>query len=348
MSKLHLPAGTATGGDDPLLITPELAGWRYTGLRVNALEPGATRPLSTGDCEMIVLPLSGACTVEVEGERFELRGRSDVFSAVSDFAYLPIGCQALITASAGGASASARAARETALSSSDEPTWPRVRHAAGLPRTRQPIEPPQAREAAPSPRARDATALPRAHCEFALASARAERRLPPAYGAAADVAVEVRGAGRATRQINNLFIEGTLPAHRLAVVEVLTPAGNWSSYPPHKHDDARVQRESELEEIYYFRIDGEHGFGLHYTYTSDGQLNETAAVRDGDVFLVPRGYHGPCAAAPDYAMYYLNVLAGPDADRSLACTDDPAYAWIRGAWADVPPDPRVPMTSATQ
>ena len=181
--------------------------------------------------------------------------------------------------------------------------------------------------------------------QFALPSAEATRRLPPAYGAAADVPVEVRGAGPSTRQLNNFLAPQTFPSDRLTVVEVLTPAGNWSSYPPHKHDEAS-EHEAILEEIYYYRIAGEDGFGLHRTYTLDGAIDETVAVRDGDVFLVPRGYHGPCIAAPGYDMYYLNVLAGPGAERSMAFCDDPAHHWVRETWADQPADPRVPMTDS--
>jgi 5-deoxy-glucuronate isomerase len=157
------------------------------------------------------------------------------------------------------------------------------------------------------------------------------------------VPVETRGAGSATRQINNLFVAGGAPAHRLIVVEVLTPGGNWSSYPPHKHDDGSTAGEAELEEIYYFRIQGPNGFGIHRTYTADRSIDETVAVRDGDVFLVPRGYHGPCIAPPEYPMYYLNVLAGPGESRSLGFSDDPAYAWIRQSWRGLAGDPRVPL-----
>jgi 5-deoxy-glucuronate isomerase len=180
----------------------------------------------------------------------------------------------------------------------------------------------------------------------AVPAAEATRRLPPAYVPAKDIAIETRGAGSATRQINNLFVAGGAPAHRLIVVEVLTPGGNWSSYPPHKHDDATTVGEAELEEIYYFRIRGEEGFGVHRTYTADRSIDETVAVRDGDVFLVPRGYHGPCVAPPEFPMYYLNVLAGASDSRSLGFSDDPAYAWIRETWAALPRDPRVPLVSA--
>lgn len=177
-------------------------------------------------------------------------------------------------------------------------------------------------------------------------AAEAEPRHPASYLPADRVSVEVRGAGRATRQINDVFTARGTSGHRLAVVEVLTPGGNWSSYPPHKHDAPSAAGEQVLEEIYYFRIAGEHGYGIHRTYTADGELDETVTVRDGDVFLVPRGYHGPCAAPPEFPMYYLNVLAGPGDERTLGFSDDPAYAWIRSSWSGMEQDPRVPLVRA--
>jgi 5-deoxy-glucuronate isomerase len=181
--------------------------------------------------------------------------------------------------------------------------------------------------------------------EFALPSARARRRLAPAYGPAEAVPIEVRGAGHATRQVTNFCAPGTFEADRLMAVELLTPAGNWSSYPPHKHDQER-EGEAMLEEIYYFRVRGPHGYGMHRTYTDDGAIDATVTVRDGDVFLVPRGYHGPCVAAPDHDLYYLNVLAGPGATRTMAFCDDPLHHWVRETWAGRDTDPRVPMTGA--
>lgn len=189
--------------------------------------------------------------------------------------------------------------------------------------------------------------------ELALATARAERRFDPAHVPAAAVPVEIRGAGQATRQVTNfLSPEGWADADRLICVEVLTPEGNWSSYPPHKHDDTPGSLANN-EEIYYFRLgrsgsvapSGE-GFALHRTYTADGSIDETVVVRDGDVFLVPRGYHGPCVSAPGYPLYYLNVMAGPNPERTMAIVDDPAYGWIRGTWDAMDVDPRCPMTTA--
>ncbi|MFC9995138.1 5-deoxy-glucuronate isomerase [Nocardia sp. NPDC127526] len=188
--------------------------------------------------------------------------------------------------------------------------------------------------------------------EVALPMARCTRRLTPKYGPAEQVPVEVRGAGRATRQVTNFGVPGVWDhADKLNACELITPDGNWSSYPPHKHDEAS-DCEVVNEEIYYFRIAGQDGitpsptgFGMHRTYTADGTLDENVAVRDGDVFLIPHGYHGPCIAAPGYPMYYLNVLAGPAPERSMAFCDDPAHGWVRSRWADEPLDPRCPVTS---
>jgi 5-deoxy-glucuronate isomerase len=189
-----------------------------------------------------------------------------------------------------------------------------------------------------------------AGAELALASARAERPFEPRYVPAASVPIEVRGAGQATRQIVNFLAPGAFDeVDRLIAVEVLTPDGNWSSYPPHKHDDTPGSLANN-EEIYYFRVGrngsvetSEEGFALHRTYTADGAIDETVVVRDGDVFLVPRGYHGPSVAAPGYPLYYLNVMAGPNPERTMAIVDDPAYAWVRDSWNGMPTDPRVPM-----
>jgi 5-deoxy-glucuronate isomerase len=181
--------------------------------------------------------------------------------------------------------------------------------------------------------------------EFALATALARERTGAFYRAASDVEVQVRGAGPATRQINQLLGADTAGPDNLIVVEVLTPEANWSSYPPHKHDESSAE-EVPLEEIYYFKIRGEGGFGLHRTYTADCEIDATVTVGDGDVFLVPRGFHGPCVAAPGYDMYYLNVMAGPGDERAWRICTDPTHAWLWDAWEGVSPDPRVPMTRA--
>jgi 5-deoxy-glucuronate isomerase len=193
------------------------------------------------------------------------------------------------------------------------------------------------------------TLLSEEGAELALPSARCTTALPPAYLPASDAVVEVRGAGPATRQVTSFGVPGAFDgAERLMVCELITPPGNWSSYPPHKHD---VTSDCVNEEIYWYRIDGADGFGVHRTYTGPEhrtaglpEYDQTLVVRDGDVVLVPHGYHGPCIAAPGYPMYYLNVLAGPG-PRSMGFCDDPAHAWVRESWASEQQDPRVPVTS---
>ena len=182
-------------------------------------------------------------------------------------------------------------------------------------------------------------------CEVALCAAEAGRRIDPYRVAAQDVRVEVRGGGAGTRQINNFLSADVADADKLIAVEVLTPEGGWSSYPPHKHDQTS-ETEVELEEIYYFRIDGEDGFGFFSCFTDDGEIDDTLTVRHGDVYLVPRGFHGPAAAAPQHHMYYLNVMAGPAEERAWRFCDDPRHAWVRDALEQSPPDPRLPMTGA--
>jgi 5-deoxy-glucuronate isomerase len=279
---LFRPAGSLSDGADPVVVTPHVAGWTFSSLKVMSLSPGDRRVLSLDGFEAAVLPLTGSCTVEAGSRSFGLEGRDDVFSRVSDFAYLPVGGEAVVSTETGG--------------------------------------------------------------EFAFPAARAERRLEPAYVPARAVRVEVRGGGAATRQINNFLAADAFEADRLIAVEVLTPDGNWSSFPPHKHDE-HSEWEVPLEEIYYFRIRGEGGFGLHRTYTLDGEIDATVTVRDGDVFLIPRGYHGPCVAPPGYPMYYLNVMAGP-AERAWSVCTDPTHEWLWELFDELGPDPRCPLTTA--
>ncbi|MET9437348.1 5-deoxy-glucuronate isomerase [Streptomyces sp. NPDC006551] len=253
MNSLHLPAGTASRGSYALHVDPERAGWDHCSLRVLELGPGESHLLDTGDSEWIVLPLTGGCTVHVDGETLQLQGRESVFGGVSDFAYVPRDARAQIASGAGG--------------------------------------------------------------RFALAGAKCERRLPARYGPAPEVPVEARGSGAQARHVRNFAAAGVFPCDRLIAVEVITPGGNWSSYPPHKHDEHRPGFESELEEIYYYEIDGA---GLGYQRISPsrpGGADLLAEVGSGDVVLVPNGWHGPSIAQPGHDMYYLNVMAGPGAER---------------------------------
>ncbi|MCA1629078.1 MAG: 5-deoxy-glucuronate isomerase [Acidobacteria bacterium] len=176
-------------------------------------------------------------------------------------------------------------------------------------------------------------------CELALCFSRAEERHPARLITPDEIEVEVRGGANATRQINHV-LKPEFAAQRLMLVEVYTPGGNWSSYPPHKHDVHEPPGEVDLEEIYYYKIDRPEGYAIQRVYTSDGRLDETLTVRDGELVLVPEGYH-PVVAAHGYNVYYLNALAG--SARSMAASDDPAYAWVRAEWAET--DPRVPLVT---
>jgi 5-deoxy-glucuronate isomerase len=139
-----------------------------------------------------------------------------------------------------------------------------------------------------------------------------------------EIRVEARGFGAHERTVTPILM-GDREADSLLVCEVLTPPGHWSSYPPHKHDRDALPEESLLEETYYHRIDPPSGFALQRVYSGDGNLDETLAVRDRDVVLVPRGYH-TVSAPPGYAVYYLNVMAGPQ--REWAIANDPDHEWM--------------------
>jgi 5-deoxy-glucuronate isomerase len=283
--RFHYRAGELAGGPWALELDPKAAGWGYSGLRVLELAPGAGHRFETGEDELVVLPLAGSAAVTCDDERFELAGRENVFSTVSDFVYAP---------------------RESVVELSS-------RHGG----------------------------------RFALPSARARRRLTARHVPAGEVPVELRGAGRCSRQVVNFCTPDAFEADRLIACEVFTPDGNWSSYPPHKHDEDRGPDEAELEEIYYFEItEGPHGPGIGYQRvygTPERPIEVLAEVRSGDVVLIPHGWHGPSMAVPGYGMYYLNVMAGPGAERAWRICDDPAHAWVRETWKDMPVDPRLPV-----
>ncbi|KPI27194.1 KduI/IolB isomerase [Actinobacteria bacterium OK074] len=254
---LYVPKGAAANAQYAVDIDPKRAGWTHSSLRVLELAPGGTHTFTTGDSEWIVIPLGGACTVEIDdndGQKFQLSGRESVFAGVSDFAYVPRDARVLIASGAGG--------------------------------------------------------------RFALAGAKCERLLPARYGPAPEVPVEDRGSGNCARQVRNFASADAFECDQLIAVEVVTPGGNWSSYPPHKHDENRPGKETALEEIYYFEIDGPGGLGYQRVFPSrEGGSDVLAEVRSGDAVLVPDGWHGPSIAEPGHAMYYLNVMAGPGPER---------------------------------
>ena len=191
--------------------------------------------------------------------------------------------------------------------------------------------------------------------KVAVCAARATTRHTPSFRhlPAAQVPVELRGAGTTSREVRNFGIPGVLDAESIIACEVVTPAGNWSSYPPHKHDEARDGIETELEEIYYFEVqveagapasDGADPVGYQRVYGTEARpIDVLAEVRSGDVVLVPHGWHGPAMAAPGYDLYYLNVMAGPGPERAWLICDDPAHTWIRSTWDEQDVDPRLPF-----
>jgi 5-deoxy-glucuronate isomerase len=192
-------------------------------------------------------------------------------------------------------------------------------------------------------------------CEFALAKAPAEMDFPAKLITPKEVKMEIRGGDHATRQINDIIPPG-FKCQRLVVVEVYTPGGNWSSYPPHKHDNRRVDQngnllEADLDEIYYYKIDRPEGYAIQRVYTGKDSPLQLAGlgfdvgliVRNDDVVLVPEGYH-PVSSPPGYTAYYLNILAG--SDQVLNSADDPDFSWVKNTYSTI--DPRLPIYPVDQ
>jgi len=182
------------------------------------------------------------------------------------------------------------------------------------------------------------------HLDIAYGWCAAKETHPARLVKPSEVEVEIRGGGNVTRQINKMIPPG-FPSSRLVVVEVYTPSGNWSSYPPHKHDEHIVDNagnllEADLEEVYFYKLDRPEGFAYQRIYTPNRKIDELLMARDSHLVLSPQGYH-PVVAAPGYNCYYLNMLAG--SAQSLAATDDPDYAWVKETWTEK--DPRVPLVS---
>ncbi len=282
-SSLYRPAGSLADGDWSVVLSPESAGWRFSGLRAGTLAPGGALAFETAGDEVVVLPFAGAFEVTADGRTYRLAGRDSVWAGPSDFLYVPPASSVEVASAGGG--------------------------------------------------------------RFAVAAARAEARYPVRYVGADAVAIELRGAGACSREVRNFASALRFEAVRLIAVEVLTPGGNWGSYPPHKHDQER-DIETELEEIYHYIVaDGPAGPGLAYQHiygTADRPIELLTTVATGDTVLVPHGWHGPAMAAPGYDLYYLNVMAGPG-ERAWRAPDDPSHTWVRETWGDQGIDPRLPF-----
>ena len=266
------------------------AGWDWSSIRVLNLPAGGVETIDTGEEEILVLPLSGGCTVEVDGKSITLDGRPEVWTAITDYLYVPRRTTITVRSEDGG--------------------------------------------------------------RFALPGSKATTDKPLRHCPVTEVGTGLRGTGNCSRQVNNYALGNPVETSHLLVCEVLTPAGHWSSYPPHKHDE-HTDVERVLEEIYYYEVrpgrGDTTGMALQRIYPSPaGDIDVCAEVHSGDVVIMPHGYHGPSVAAPGYDLYYLNVMAGPAEDSTWLMTDDPHYTWIRDTWDDSPVDPRLPMTPLNQ
>lgn len=177
-------------------------------------------------------------------------------------------------------------------------------------------------------------------CEIAVCRVPADSGHEPKIITPEDVVVSLRGGGNASRQIVDI-IPPSFPAEKLIVVEVYTPSGNWSSFPPHKHDVHDLPAEADLDEIYYYRMESPAGYAHQRLYTPDGKRDLTLTIHDGDTVLIRDGYH-PVVAGHGYNVYYLNFIAG--SAHTLACSDDPQHAWVRSTWEDM--DPRLPLVGS--
>ena len=279
-------AGSTAHGRFETDVSAERAGWEFSSIKVLALPAAGSQEVSTGDSELLVLPLAGGCVVEVDGETHRISGRPEVWTAITDYLYVPRDTTFTIASDDGG--------------------------------------------------------------RFALPAAKATTDLPVRYCPASEVVTTLRGAGNCSRQVNNYALGNALNTSHLLACEVLTPGGNWSSYPPHKHDEHN-DVERVLEEIYYYEVrpaaNGTTGMAIQRIYPSPvGPIDVCAEVHSGDVVIMPYGYHGPSIAAPGYDLYYLNVMAGPAEDATWLMTDDPHYTWLRETWDAQEVDPRLPMT----
>ena len=265
-------------------ITPETAGWNFLNFAARKLRQGDAWQHDTGENELALVVLGGACAVHSNRGMWQRIGRRpDVFSGMPYCLYLP------------------RLTEFKVEALTEE-------------------------------------------LDFAYGWCQTDEDHPPRLVTPRDVGIEIRGGGNATRQINSMIPPG-FDCQRLIVVEVYTPPGNWSSYPPHKHDVHRVDehgsiQEADLEEVYFYKINPPEGYAFQRVYSGDGRMDELVMAGNNDLVKIPEGYH-PVVSAHGYTTYYLNMLAG--SAQSLANIDDPQYAWIKSTWTEK--DPRVPIVT---
>ena len=344
-NRWFLPAGSATGGTSggvsggasvDLVVDDTVEGWEHTGLVVVTLEGDGGLAYPLDGYEAMIVPLNGGCSVVVDDEDFDLTGRSSVFAGPTDVLYVPPRANLEITAAEGRARIAICLAKVAGDTESPSQTASPATATSATSTSATPT----------SGNSNSVTSTPVTHLPATY--------LPATYLPASDVPVELRGGGIASRQVRNFGVPDVLDAHRMIACEIITPAGNWSSWPPHKHDEERPGVESELEEIYYFetqstRVGSDSSevdpVGYQRVYgTADRPIDVLAEVRTGDVVLVPHGWHGPAMAAPNADLYYLNVMAGPGPERAWLICDDPAHGWVRDEWAAEGIDPRLTST----
>ncbi|MGW9083089.1 5-deoxy-glucuronate isomerase [Streptomyces yangpuensis] len=316
----------------------------WTRLRVLTLEPGETYGFACGDAEWIVLPLSGGCEVRCRGAAPDPAPRTPAGLKERDSAPDPVAGQDDGRGRPNPAPPAFEARVRAEPGSGPHVFALRGRNGVfGGPTDFAYVTRDSYVEVTSAGGGR-----------YALAGAQCATRLPARYGPAEAVPVELRGAGPCSRQVNNFAAAGPagFACDRLIAVEVLTPGGNWSSYPPHKHDEHHPGEESRLEEIYYYEI-APHGDTPGYGYqrvtpSPAGKTDILAEVRTGDAVLIPDGWHGPSMAAPGHDMYYLNVMAGPGGagPREWLIRDHPDHGWIRRSWEGQAVDPRLPFPRA--
>jgi 5-deoxy-glucuronate isomerase len=302
-TRWFLPHGSTRLGGCDVVVDDSLPGWQHTGLRVVVLDAGQSWSLEEAGWEHVVVPLSGAASVTCTDASGD-RHEAQLTGRTSVFA---------------GPTDVAYAPEGSSLTVTGSATRSRI-----------------------------------AVCAARVTDGGAATRFR--HVAADEVPVELRGAGSCSREVRNFGVPQSLDAVSIIACEVVTPAGNWSSYPPHKHDEEREGIETQLEEIYYFETQVEGAarglpvagsgdpVGYQRVYgTTERPIDVFAEVRTGDVVLVPHGWHGPSMAAPGYDLYYLNVMAGPGAQRAWLICDDPSHGWVRQTWAGLAVDPRLPL-----
>jgi 5-deoxy-glucuronate isomerase len=335
MSEQHLfwPRGSLRDGDFQVVVRQPIDDWAHVTLRVAGLLPGAFVEAESVDEELVVVPLSGSYAVRLSPAPSTRPARSSAQAEGDEVRELELAGRGSVFEGPTDVAYVPPGWRVTITHTGE--SWGQV-----------------------------------ALCGARLPADVDPGALPPSHLSADDVPVELRGAGPSSREVRNFGMPGVLDAHRILACEVITPSGNWSTWPAHKHDEDRPGEEWRLEEVYFFEVQSDRAASgdsdpmgylrLHDETKEEGaegltplpvpellasrtRVDELLEVHSGDVVLVPHGWHGPAMAPPGYDLYYLNVMAGPGEERGWLFRDDPAHAWVRETWVGQPVDPRLPF-----